>query len=348
MEGNRVLGVQAVSGAKSVRIRTRQAVLFGTGGYAHNVEMVALHQPSLRGACARAGSTGDFLKIAGTVGAAMGTLGTAWRSQVLLEEALENRAVGLGVFYLPGDSMLVVNKYGRRVLNEKRNYNDRTRVHFEFDPTEVEYPNDLLFMIFDQRTLTSFAGSFPLPTDPREQPYLIKGDTWEQLAAAVSDRLRKCAASTGGVSLGQGFLTTLAGTVSTFNSYAKTGVDPDFGRGKHQYDHGYGHYFSPMKPSARFPANPLPNELLYPISSTGPYYAFILAAGALDTSGGPATNERAQVLDVRDEPIRGLYGAGNCIASPTGSAYYGGGCTLGPAVTFGYIAAMNALQETTA
>ena len=60
--------------------------------------------------------------------------------------------------------------------------------------------------------------------------------------------------------------------------------------------------------------------------------------GALGTNGGARTDASAQILDVDGAPIPGLFGAGNVIGCPTGSVYAGAGGTLGPALTFGFIA----------
>ena len=78
---------------------------------------------------------------------------------------------------------------------------------------------------------------------------------------------------------------------------------------------------------------------MHPLRDEGPYYATILAAGALDTNGGPVIDARGRVLDTRDKPIEGLFGTGNCVASPSGRAYWGAGHPLGISLTFGFIAA---------
>ncbi|MEZ5656413.1 MAG: FAD-dependent oxidoreductase [Sphingobium sp.] len=344
MENGRVVGVEAESEGKPIRVKASKAVIFGTGGYAHNTELIGLHQTALYGACAMPGSTGDFISIAGAVGAQMGALDTAWRTQVVLEEALQNRAIGLGAFVLPGDSMILVNKYGQRVVNEKRCYNDRTRVHFVYDPSKDEYPNQLMFMLFDERSLDRFGGAFPFPADKAESPWLVSGDTWDALFTNIDERLAGIADRTGGVRLDQSFGDTTKATVATFNSYAKAGNDPRFERGQRLYDVQWHKLFSAARPDSRFGENSHPNLTMHPLADQGPYYAFILAAGALDTNGGPRINHHAQVLSSSGEPIPGLYGAGNCIASPSRSAYYGAGGTIGLALTYGYIAGKHAAE----
>ena len=337
-DGDRVVGVTVETPEKRLRIKANRGVIFGTGGFAHNPELCRTHQPSLFGACAAPGATGDLIPIAAGSGARIGALNSAWRTQVVLDEVLAYRVQGLCAFVLPGDSMILVNRYGRRCVNEKRDYNDRTESHFEFDVSRLEYPNHLQFFIFDARSLDAFGGAYPIPADLREVPHLIQADTLDELSARIDARLAEFEQHTGGFRLDGNFADSLKETVTRFNGYAQAGKDPEFGRGQYEYDRDWHRLFS-VKRQGTTIADASPNITMHPFSDSGPYYALIFAAGALDTNSGPEINRHAQMLDHAASPIPGLYGAGNCIASPTGRAYYGAGGTIGPALTFGFIAA---------
>lgn len=343
---NEIAGVEVDTDEGRIAVRCRKAVIFGSGGYAHNLDYIREHQRIfLYGSCAVPTATGDFIAMAGAVGARMGGLHTAWRSQALIEEAMVNRSLARCVDMPPGDSMFMVNKYGVRVVNEKRNYNDRTEVHLTYDPNRGEFPNQLLFIIYDQRTAELYAGGHPLPSTPTGAPYVITGATLEELARNIGARLEALREHIGEITLSSQFAGNLQTTFRRFNEYAKQGVDPEFNRGGAQYDREWALFFQPARTDTRWQPNDMPNPAMYPLQAQGPYYALIAGPGALDTSGGPAIDARARVLDTAGQPIPGLYGAGNCIASPTREAYMGAGGTIGLAMTFGYIAAMNAHLE---
>jgi 3-oxosteroid 1-dehydrogenase len=345
-DAGRVIGLKVSQGRKELTIKARKGVVFATGGYAHNAQLTGDHQRArFYGSCALPMATGDFISIAGAAGARMGNMSGAWRTQVLVEEALKSSVLALGVFLPPGDSAFQVNKYGRRAVNESRNYNDRAEVHGAFDSSKAEYPNQLMFMIYDQRTAEGFAGMYPLPETPTGSPYVIHGDTLEDLTHAIEQRLTKLAPHTGNLALDPAFAQNLKTTLSRYNGFARTGKDEDFHRGDAEYDEQWKLAWGAMRADSTWPPNTGPSINMHPLSDKGPYYAQILGAGALDTNGGPAIDASARVLDTQGRPIPGLYGAGNCIASPSREAYWGAGCPLALSLTYGYIAANHAHGE---
>jgi len=117
----------------------------------------------------------------------------------------------------------------------------------------------------------------------------------------------------------------LEATVAQFNATAAEGRDPVFGKGTRAYN--------------RFQGVALhgPNPCLAPIGR-GPFFAIKMVVGDLGTYAGIETDACSRVLRPDGSPIRGLYAAGNDIASIMGGNYPGAGITLGPALTFGYIA----------
>jgi succinate dehydrogenase/fumarate reductase flavoprotein subunit len=139
--------------------------------------------------------------------------------------------------------------------------------------------------------------------------YLVRGRTIADLAAKL------------GIDA-----SNLAETVSTFNGFAQDGRDPQFKRGDDIY-------------SARLGGgSDFPNPALAPIGD-GPFYAIRIRAGDLGSMCGLDTNENAQVIDSSGQAIPGLYAAGVNSNSVFRGAYPTGGSSIGPAMTFGYIAA---------
>jgi 3-oxosteroid 1-dehydrogenase len=341
-----VVGLEAVTADdKIVRLRARKAVIFGSGGFAHNKEMMRNFQPApVYGTCSVPTSEGDFVTMAQAVGAKLGNLNNAWRMQVVLEHTLDLPSVPRGIWQPPGDSMILVNKYGERVVNEKHNYHDRSKIHFSWDSNREEYPNQFLFMIYDRRVAELFAGNFPLPSAGAQASYVIEAQTLGELAKRIQDRLNQHADQWGDFPL-HDFTENLGATIATFNRFAATGVDEQFNRGAFQWDRDWLSYTSVPREGTQWKTNETPSATMHPIQPEGPYYAIILGSGVLDTNGGPVINPKAQVVDTSDVPIPGLYGAGNCISSPAGQSYWGGGCTLGLAMTYGHLAGLNASRE---
>ncbi|MBN1369053.1 MAG: FAD-binding protein, partial [Dehalococcoidaceae bacterium] len=200
-----------------------------------------------------------------------------------------------------------------------------------------------------QRSLDLYAGAaggYPMPAPGSTADYMLSGQTLGELSSRVRQRVDQLFERIGSWRLGEDFESNLEATVERFNGFAESGTDLDFRRGEFPYDLEWHQYvFSTPAEDSGWPLNNKPNVTMYPFDSQGPYYCILIGAGTLDTCGGPATNSLAQVLDTGNNPIPGLYGAGNCIASPT-RYYFGGGATLGPAITWGYIAGMNAAKET--
>jgi 3-oxosteroid 1-dehydrogenase len=206
----------------------------------------------------------------------------------------------------------MVNGRGVRFCNEAANYNALGGVFHQFDPATFSYPNQPAWLVFDHtyRLAYDILG-FPACDEPLD--WLVSGSTLAELADGI------------GVPTA-----ALEATVARFNELVAAGADTDFGRGTSAFDHFNG--------DRRLPA---PYTTLGPLDQ-GPYYAMRIESGTLGTNGGPRTDAKARVRAVGGGVVNGLFAAGNVMASPTGMAYGGAGGTLGPAVTFGYIAGREA------
>jgi 3-oxosteroid 1-dehydrogenase len=340
VEGGRVVGVEASTpDGRSHRIGARKAVIFASGGFTHDDELRTnfLGVPAYRG-CAAATNEGDFVRIASAVGAQLRNMNYAWMCPVPLERS--GRPDLVGMFSVSGDSMLFVDKTGRRVINEKLPYNELAQSFFRWDGTAGEYPNLVLVQIWDQRSQDYSAsaeyGRLIVP-EGADDSHVIRGGTLDELADAIEARLESVSARTGGLRLADDFVANLRATVARYNDLAATGHDVDFHRGEAAVQQLFN---GPVKEETG-----RENPTLWPLAEQGPYYAALVTGGTLDTKGGPQTNTEGQVLDDTGKPVPGLYGVGNCVASASAQAYWAGGATLGPIIAFAHRAAIAAHAE---
>lgn len=331
---HRIAGVVAstVDGT-TLRVGARVGTVFATGGFTHDQEMVDnfLAHPSSGGGAAMT-NTGDFVRIAMMLGAQLRNMQESWDAPINLVKSLRRDPDMQCTFLRAGDSMICVNYKGERVLNEKLPYNEFVASMQAWDPTAGEHPNRVLIQLWDEHTQqhsatpNDFMGSAVLPPEQQDDQ-VVRGDTLDELAAALAAKLADLSSHTGNLRLAGDFRRTLAETISRFNTFACDGVDRDFHRGDREVERTmFG------GPVADEPGKA--NAVLYPIASTGPFYATLLVAGTLDTKGGPKADSVGHVLDDLDVPIRDLYGVGNCVASGSASAYWAAGATLGPIFGF--------------
>jgi succinate dehydrogenase/fumarate reductase flavoprotein subunit len=205
--------------------------------------------------------------------------------------------------------VIVVNKHGRRFVNEGVTYQDFPRVVADFDPVAIDYPNEApQWVIFDQRVKDS-AVILPsvLPGEPAPD--------WIAQARSVGELARRIGLDA----------PTLEETVNRWNEQVAEGEDREYRRGTTTFEL----HMTGQPPS--------PARCMAPVSQP-PFYAVALRNGALGTNGGPLIDTNARVRNSGGGVVAGLYAAGNVAASVFGPAYPGGGATIGPALTFGYLA----------
>jgi 3-oxosteroid 1-dehydrogenase len=311
VQDGRVTGLRVTRDGEPVTVRARRGVLIATGGFERNEEMRRRYQREPTGpqwTTGAPGNTGDGLLAGLALGAATGLMDDAWWGPSI--------ALPGGPYFclaersLPG--CLLVNGAGQRFVNESAPYVDA--VHAMYDGNTPENPHIPAWLVFDQRYRDRyvFAGLPPGRALPRR---------WYAAGSVVrADDLAGLAQAAGVAADG------LAKTVTRFNEFAAAGRDEEFGRGESAYDRYYG------DPRCR------PNPNLAPLARP-PFYAVKIVPGDLGTKGGLRTDSRARVLREDGTPIPGLYAAGNASASVMGHSYAGAGATIGPAMTFGYIAA---------
>ncbi|MFD4561462.1 3-oxosteroid 1-dehydrogenase [Streptomyces sp. NPDC058469] len=312
VENGAVTGAVVTRAGAAGLVRARRGVVVGSGGFEHNAAMRAQYQRRPIGTDWTVGAkenTGDGIQAGQRVGAALALMDDAWWGPTIPVPGAPYFC--LAERTLPGG--LLINQAGSRFVNEAAPYGDVVHIMYERDAAAPDIP---AWLIVDQNYRNRYLFKDVLPT-------FTFPDDWYSSGAAYTAWTLDALATSIGVPAA-----ALRSTVSRFNSLAASGKDTDFGRGDSTYDHYY------TDPSV------LPNSCLAPLW-LAPYYAFRIVPGDLGTKGGMRTDARARVLRADGSVIPGLYAAGNASAAVMGHSYAGAGSTIGPAMTFGYVAAMD-------
>jgi len=329
---SRVTGAVVDREGVPTRVRARYGVVLACGGFPHDIERRAQlfpHAPTGREhfTPSPSGNTGDGLRLAESVGGWVDATiphAAAWVPTSVT--ARSDGTVGVMPHFIdrakPG--VIAVTTQGQRFTNEGNSYHDFVQAMVV---ACKGLPEVSAWLVCDHRTLRQYGlgcvAPQPLPIGRHVRSgYLKRGASWADLARET------------GVDAG-----ALTATVARFNEGARRGEDPDFGKGSKAYNRYQGDVLNQ------------PNPCVAPLE-TGPFYAIKLVVGDIGTFAGLVTDERTQVLDAQRRPIPGLFAVGNDAASIMGGNYPGAGITLGPALTFGYIAglalAQNAASSATA
>lgn len=313
VEDGRVVGVQVATPTGAKRIRARRGVILGSGGFEKSPEMRAKYGPQpfdVNWSTGAPTNEGGGIRAGLAVGADAALMDDAWWGPTI--PLSRGGWFCLAERNLPGS--ILVNGAGRRFMNEAMPYVEAGQAIYAGEATGVTHVP--CWMIIDQRYRNRyvFAGLSP------RQPF--PGRWFKSGVVVKADSLAELAESTGLPA------EELSAAVTRFNDFARTGVDQDFHRGDSAYDKYY------SDPTVK------PNPSLAPIDQ-GPFYAVKIVPGDLGTKGGLVTDEHARVLREDGSVIGGLYAAGNTSAAVMGYTYAGPGATIGPAMVFGYLAALD-------
>lgn len=306
-ENGRVTGVVVEREGREVRFEARSGVVLASGGFEWNSTLwKSFIGTPLDGPLTPPGNEGDGQLMAARAGARLanfGNFGVWWMPAVQIPgEEYDGRPRLRTATNLGGrPGAIAVNRRGRRFGSEPMNYNDQGKLLTAFDPHAYDFVNYPAFVVMDADSRETFDLGYEYDSSP------LINDSWMSEGTTLRELAGKLGVDAGG----------LEAQVAEFNHDAETGKDTVFGRG---WRNGW------------------ESRPIRPLSTSGPYYGFQWKVGCYGTKCGPVTDERGQVVAVDGRPIPGLFAAGNAAAGIFGPAYPGRGGTLGPAVTFGYLA----------
>jgi 3-oxosteroid 1-dehydrogenase len=314
LEGGRVVGAVIERDGAPVRVAARRGVLLGAGGFEQNQAWRDEHhrygESRVAWNTGNPRNQGDGIRMGRDAGGALANMKEAWWTPVTRVPRSDPAWVLVVEKSLPGS--LFVNGAGRRFTNEAAPYEDVVRGMYAGDAVPV------CWMVFDAecRRLYPVGPTAPGYAQPDERLSRRLREGFFTIAPTLEELAVKLELDP----------SVFQGTVARYNEFCLAGKDGDFGRGDSASDRYYGD------------RRVTPNPCLRPLTHA-PYYAIPIFPGELGTKGGLVTDPSARVLREDGTPIPGLFAAGNTTAAVMGPSYPGAGGTIGPALTFGMLAA---------
>jgi succinate dehydrogenase/fumarate reductase flavoprotein subunit len=313
----RIAGVSLQQSGRTINVRALRGLVLATGGAPGDPHFMRAHvpYPDLHYSMAPTTNVGDGIRLGISAGGRLDDVNRDSAFWTPVSVMKRRDATELKFAHLITDrqkpGLIAVNHRGERFTNESASYHDFVAAMHAAHRIAPTIP---AYFICDSRFIRRYGLGLvrPGPMPHRrflQAGYLMRAGTLDGLAALL------------GVSADG-----LSKSVAANNRYAVTGVDPDFGRGSSAYHRYLGD-----------PDHDGPNPCIGPIAKP-PFYAVRVFPGDIGTSLGLRTDTQARVLDEHDRPIDGLYACGNDMNSVMAGTYPSGGITLGPAMTFGYLA----------
>ncbi len=325
-----VTGVTVSNMGRKYAINARHGVILAAGGFEWNQQLRDRFYPvpglTRHSSTPEDANRGEALIAAEKIGATTEHTGQGWwipTTTFPSPKANNFHEIHQAAFDVGRPWSVCVNRNGVRFVNEATGYDSFGQAMVDDHlNTGANMP---CWLVFDAKFRAKFSAGGLMPTAHTPERR-VPSDWWDHYVYKAE--------SIAGLAAKIGIPADALGeTVAKINTYSKTGVDPDFGRGGNIYDQFFG------DPTVT------PNPNLGPLD-TAPYYAVPVNNGDLGTKGGLKADARARVLDSEGRPIPGLYAAGNNAGNPFGDCYPGAGATIGPAMTFGFVAANDIAERT--
>jgi succinate dehydrogenase/fumarate reductase flavoprotein subunit len=308
-------------------VRVKGGVILASGGFNRHPTRRAEMLPGVRQEWSPVapGLTGTAQDLALALGAHFGTggLSNAFWAPVSIRKRADGSVAAFPHFMMdrgkPG--MIVVNQLGQRFLNESTSYH---LFGIAMQDAHRKTSSIPAYLVTDADGLRRYGLGMVRPGGKRLKPYLDDGYLVQ--APTLAELAYKLQVDPAG----------LQDSVRRINSYAETGVDPEFKRGTTDYQAFNGDAAQGGK-----------NPTLGPIRQA-PFYALRLYPGDIGAATGLVADTDARLLDRDGQPIPGLYACGNDMHSVMGGTYPGPGITLGPALAFAYLAGRHAAARANA